>query len=352
MKCPHCNANQKYKDGMTCAACGYRFALDPKRPPNLSDMALKKAVDRLSGFGQYAFTYTQLFAQVHRILSKKKRGERIGCAVVFWIAMIVIGGVIITNLPYWPVFIALAAAFALWVTLKVLRRPARIPEDQVSSAIARYIGAHPLEGMATGKRLLHNGDAGWDETLFEHAPQGILIVERDDMAEMLILNRFHLDNKILVVSANKYPDRAFKACRRILDKWPDVPVSVIHDASKKGHRLRNDLLNDPAWELKGRKIQDLGLHPHDVDRLKRPVWVPEKRAGKKEIVQTGRPVENIQAGYRMPLDIAGPKALMGTTSLAMVTGMALLSEALLEEQRRSAMAGGFGGGSGGDLDFG
>jgi hypothetical protein len=315
-------------------------------------MALKKAVDRLSGFGQYAFTYTQLFAQVHRILSKKKRGERIGCAVVFWIAMIVIGGVIITNLPYWPVFIALAAAFALWVTLKVLRRPARIPEDQVSSAIARYIGAHPLEGMATGKRLLHNGDAGWDETLFEHAPQGILIVERDDMAEMLILNRFHLDNKILVVSANKYPDRAFKACRRILDKWPDVPVSVIHDASKKGHRLRNDLLNDPAWELKGRKIQDLGLHPHDVDRLKRPVWVPEKRAGKKEIVQTGRPVENIQAGYRMPLDIAGPKALMGTTSLAMVTGMALLSEALLEEQRRSAMAGGFGGGSGGDLDFG
>ncbi len=351
MKCPQCNASQKHKDGMACNACGYRFALDPKKSPNFSDMAMKKAVDRISGFGQYAFTYTQLFAQVHRMLLKKKGGERVGCAVLFWIAMLVIGIVIAANIPYWPVFIALFIAFGVWMTVRIIRRPAKVPEDQVASVIAQYIGAHPLEGMATGKRLLHNGDAGWDDALFEHAPQGILIVERDDMAEMLILNRFHLDNKTLVVSANKYPARAFNACRQILEKWPDVPVSVIHDASRKGHRLRNDLLNDPAWGLKGRKIQDLGLHPHDVDRLKRPVWVPEKDAGKKAIIQSGEPVENIQAGYRMPLDIAGPKALMGTTSLAMVTGMALLSEALLEEQRRNAMAGGFGGG-GGDMDFG
>ena len=343
MKCPQCNGNQRYKDGMTCNSCGYRFALDPKKAPNLSDMAVKKVLDRLSGSGQYAFTYTQLFAQVHRMLLKKKRGERVGCAVVFWIGMIVIGGFIVTNLPYWPVFVALAAVFAVWMTLKIVRRPAKLPEDQVSSVIAQYIGAHPLEGLATGKRLLHNGDAGWDDALFEHAPQGILIVERDDMAEMLILNRFHLDNKTLVVSANRYPPRAFKACRQILDKWPEVPVSVIHDASQKGHRLRNDLLNDPAWGLKGRKIQDLGLHPHDVDRLKRPVWVPEKDAGKKAVIQTGQPVENIQAGYRMPLDIAGPRALMGSMGLAMVVGAALLSDELLAEQQRGlAGGGGFG----------
>lgn len=352
MKCPQCDANQRYKDGMTCTTCGYRFAINPKKPPHFSDMAMKKAVERISGFGQYAYTYTQLFARIHRILLKKKRGERLGCAVVLWILAIIIGGFIVSNFHYWPVFLLVTAAVAVWLTLKTMRHPMKIPEDQVTSVIAEYMSLHRLEGMATGQRLPREGAAGWDDALFEHAPEGILIVEWDDMAEMLILNRFHLDRKILVVSANRYPPRAFRACRKILERWPDLPVSVIHDASRKGHRLRNDLLNDPAWGLRGRKVRDLGLHPLDVSHLKRPLWVPERNAEKRDIIQTGKPLENVRAGYRMPLDIAGPKVLMGATGLAMVTGAALLSEALLEEQRRNLMGGGFGGGNGGDIDFG
>jgi len=64
--------NQKYKEGMVCKSCRYRFALNPKTTPYITDMAFKNAIDRVSGNGQYHFTYNQLFAQVYRI--KKRTG--------------------------------------------------------------------------------------------------------------------------------------------------------------------------------------------------------------------------------------------------------------------------------------
>jgi len=56
---------------MVCI-CGYRFALDPRQPPNISDIVLKNAVDKVSDNHNYYFTYNQLYAQVYRTLKKKK----------------------------------------------------------------------------------------------------------------------------------------------------------------------------------------------------------------------------------------------------------------------------------------
>lgn len=340
MKCPKCNANQKYKDGMTCGACGYRFALDPKKAPNLSDMAIKKLVDRLSGFGQYAFTYHQLYARIHRLLRKKGRSGRIGCAVVLGILLIILSFSVFSEWALPPLALIVPAALYIWFIVWLVRRPVKIPHSAIADTISRYRAAHPLEGMADGTGIQEGGGTDLDPELLQHAPERILIVERDDVAEMLIRNGFHLENKTLVISANRLPTRAFAAYRHFLTRHPDLPVAVIHDASKKGHRLKTDLMADPEWGLAGKKVQDLGLHPADVARLKTPVWTPEPGSKNKHVRVKGKPVETIQSGYFMPLDIAGPRALMGSMGLAMVVGAALLSDELLAEQQKGAAAGG------------
>ena len=49
-------------------------------------------------------------------------------------------------------------------------------------------------------------------TIRTYAPERILVVERDDLVDMLIRNRFHLTAKAVVVSRTGYPERVFAAC--------------------------------------------------------------------------------------------------------------------------------------------
>lgn len=326
---------------MTCNSCGYRFILDPKKPPHLSDMAVKKAVENVSGFGQYAFTYHQLYAGILRVLRKKEKKNRIGCALSMGLLMVFFFFMGI-SLEIHLVIVIIAVALLLCFVLWFMRRPVGVDHSAIANTITQYRAVHPLEGLADGRGLKDGGKSTIDSELLKHAPERMLIVERDDVAEMLIRNGFHLDNKALVVSANRYPAKAFAAFREFLARYPDIPIAVLHDASKKGHRLKTDLLADPEWGLEGKKVTDLGLHPSNVERLKTPVWVPETGSGNKKVLSKGKAVEAIEDGYYMPLDIAGPRALMGSMGLAMVVGSALLSDDLLAEQQRGMVGGGFG----------
>jgi hypothetical protein len=96
MKCPQCAFNQKYKSGMTCGACGYRFALDPKEPFGITDMAFKTALDRLSGAGQHHFTPDQLYSQIYRLLVKKKK-PGLGALSCLGVIIVGIGSVLLVG---------------------------------------------------------------------------------------------------------------------------------------------------------------------------------------------------------------------------------------------------------------
>ncbi len=114
--------------------------------------------------------------------------------------------------------------------------------------------------------------------------------------------------------------------------------------------MRERLLADSTWNLKASKIKDIGLFPHDADRLKLPIWLPpsSKRAV-ENILLTKKSDEHIRNGYRMPVDVAPPKPLMSAMGLAAVSGMALLSSELLAELQQDATGAGVMGGWGGDF---
>ena len=339
MKCPNCAFNQKYKSGMTCGGCGYRFALDPKKPLGLTDAAFKAALDRLSGGGQYFFTQDQLYAQIYRVLVKKKK-PGLGALSCLGVMLVGIGSTILVGAlerNMWTAAVLAAAVVGLVVWLH--KRPVAIPAEKPMAHINAYKKIHGIDNLVDGTRFRNMPADGFDAEFLDYAPERILIVDRNDTVDMLLLNRFHFEHKTLVVSAEKYPAAAFAACRRFLSAHPDLPVFLAHDCSETGIRMQSRLLTDPEWGLDGRHVTNLGLHPKDVERLKTPMWVPENMAdihSKDEIRTTGAAKDHISRNHRVPLGVAGPGVFLGTVGLAMATGMAMLSDALLAEQQAGA----------------
>ncbi len=346
MKCPKCATNHKKKDGMQCK-CGYLFVLDPKQPPKLTDKAVAATIDKLSGSGRYYFTFNQLYAALHRVLEKKAGKERITGAVFIPIIAGVIAVVVGMRLGWWvsliPISLGAVGALLLW------KRQPTVPHQQLSEAIRRYKDANPIPFLVEGNRF--SGSLPKDqikEELFSYAPERILIVPTKDMVDMLVLNRFHFENKAAVVSGSKYPEHVFKACQRFLEKNPDLPVEVIHDVSGSGARFKDKLLADPTWHLEGKNVKDLGLFPADVAKIKNPIWIPSGRPASAFAQKSADPVQaKMDQGMAMPLDFAGPTVMMGALALAVVGGLLLMSEELLAEQaRRGVMDAGTGGGFG------
>jgi len=223
------------------------------------------------------------------------------------------------------------------------RHPVTFPYSYVSPIILTYRNLHPIDRLVEGRAFRKPTSEAFDEEIFQYAPERILIVERNDIADMLILNRFPLEYKTLVVSEQIYPEHALRACQQFLSQHPEIPVILIHDASQKGLRMKERLLNDKFWNLRGKNVQDLGLFPRDTDRLRKPIWLPRKR-NDKVLSGARRTDASFLRDYRMPVDIAHPRAMMGAVSLAAASGLALLSEGFLAEQQHDASSGSFFGG--------
>lgn len=352
MKCPQCLKTQKYKEGMVCKSCGYRFALSPKEPLAISDKAFQSVINKLSGPDGNYFTYDQLYNQIYRLARKKARQARIGCIVllgVFCAAVLVFVSIPLLSVidPGRVVFIGILAGLSLTGIIYYARSPIAVNHATVANKIEAYQAFHPIEKLATGDYFRHRSSQEISAEFFAYAPERILIMERDDIAEMLILNRFYLENKTLVVSANKYPDEAFQACQEFLSYHPELPVLLLHDASSKGVRMKKTLLADKTWALSGKNVQDLGLLPENLKQLKEPLWIPVDKS-QSATPRPGTPEESIRAGLRLPVDLLAPKLFMSTIALSTLIGAPLLSEELLLQQQKytvtdsASSGGGFG----------
>jgi hypothetical protein len=335
MKCPECGKAQKRKDGMVCNSCKYQFALDPKQPPNITDAAMRKTIDTLSAKGMYYFTFHQLFTQIYRLCRKKIRN--IGCfyaAIISAFIAISSFAVFSDVLLLFRIVFGLFGIFIISTIVITNYRHLKVYQNykSITKIIYDYHSQHPIQNMADGNHFRKQLIKKIDAEILSYSPERILIVEHDDVADMLILNRFHLENKVLVLSANKYPKHAFEAYQYFIQKNPDLLVEVLHDVSKTGHHLRGSLLADPSWHLNAKHVRDLGLSYTNVEKLREPMWIPNR--ADQPILNKGNVVENMRNGYRIPLDTAPPKAFSAGVIMAIATGMALLSEELLAEQQK------------------
>lgn len=96
-----------------------------------------------------------------------------------------------------------------------------------------------------------------------------MIVQRDELVDLFVLNQWHTQNKTLVLAESGYPNYLNKQAREVLQKDPDLPVFLLHDATRSGMMMAQRVQKLPWIELKEHRVVDVGLSYNDVAKIKR-----------------------------------------------------------------------------------
>lgn len=319
MRCPECKHTQKYREGTRCQKCRYQFIFR-KSTDGISDFAFRQMIQRLSDGGQQAFTATQLALAICRSW-RQKRGAFIGCGVVAVIVALLIG---------FGQHALLGVAVFLILSTPIITGwwgRARLAFHKARKLVDHYHQAHPITALADGRAFRQQtAPANLEDP--QYAPERILVVERDDLVDMLIRNRFHLNHKTAVVSRSGYPERVFAACREFLRNHPNTPVQVLHDASLPGFGLTAQLATDPKWEFARQHLVDLGISRAALDNGSSLPWLPPD-SSRSSGAFSANAAKMLRAGRRVPVDYIGPKPLIHLLGAAVVGGALLLTPEML-----------------------
>lgn len=326
MRCPECKHNQRHKEGTRCSKCRYQFVFQ-KRHDQISDYALRQLIGRLSDHGQLSFTTTQLALEICRLWRKKILGP-VGCGIIA-LVISAIAGLFVSGIWKWWGGMLIPVAVLLPLAIGLSRKEkSKLPFDKARTLVNRYHQAHPIQALANGTAFRDR--SAMPEPFDPHyAPERILIVERDDLVDMLIRNRFHLSHKAVVVSSSGYPESVFSACQGFLRNHPDTPVQLIHDASLRGFALASQLAADPKWAFARQQMIDLGIPQSALQDNHVLPWLPSSYPTQADGTFSIHHAQQLRAGYRMPLDHIGPKSLTGLLGTAVVGGSWLLIPAAL-----------------------
>ncbi|MCP5197572.1 MAG: hypothetical protein H6974_12450 [Gammaproteobacteria bacterium] len=324
MRCPECQHDQKYKEGARCKKCHYQFVFR-KKNDQISDFTLRQMIQRLSDNGQYAFTATQLALEICRLWRKKTLGP-VGCGIIA-LVLSVIAGLIAFDQWHWLVgvlLLAIVLPLAVWLGQ---RGKNKLSFSKARGIIDRYHQAHPIDGLADGMAFRRQTPVA-DFQDPHYAPERILLVERDDLVDMLIRNRFHLTAKAAVVSRTGYPNQVFAACREFLRHHPSTPVQVVHDASNAGFALTAQLAADSKWQFARQQLVDLGISRTALEGNRTLPWLPADQSS-RDGAFGGDTTKRLRIGCRIPVDYVGPKPMLNLLGAAVVAGALLLAPEIL-----------------------
>jgi hypothetical protein len=226
VRCPECSHNQRYKSGMVCGNCRYRFVLDPKRVPFLADRRFMKGIEDASAGGTRSYTPGQLHGVIFR---RRNRG--------FWRRFSVARGSSEVE--------ATRGALAAW------RRAGRDPGPLVERP---------------GLESPSGSDPPWPEPdLFDYGAEGILAVDEPLLVDLLVRHRVHTVCKVVILEGQSgYPEPTAARLAPFVAARPDVPIFLLHDTSGDAAPR----LEQAVRELLGtadNPVIDLGL-PLDVSK--------------------------------------------------------------------------------------
>lgn len=262
MKCPMCSSKQNFKaGGMTCQSCGYEYKVDPKSSqPN--DGFIVAAARNVSGDGTYHFTTNQVITQLDRKMHKKSRRS-----LLVRVAILV-GGVVAAFVFANPVILVVSGIALVAVIINLLARPEAGPPRLIMSVLEALPEESSVAGLLITKPTLHEPPPEWGESdIYDYGVERILIVERDELVDLFVLNGWHSENRALVVSMSGYPDYITERVSELLDESPDLPVFVLHDSTFQGVDSAEWLQESDVFDLADRQLIDMGLTPSMANRM-------------------------------------------------------------------------------------
>ncbi len=279
MKCIYCNTDTIYSarrgNGGQCRSCRHPFAFEPKTDPlGVADGLFQRTIKDVSGDGAVFFTEGQLYYEFNRRLLRKKV---LGSPAVALISVSTIGGGIIALAAhtFWPLAIITVPGVIGGAVLRArARRDGPPPQHPRISGgefqrkyLSRWGSVHgrvekllpPIEPQAA--RTPSPSDAA--AFSFDRA----VVMDRADIAAMLVANNFHFENNCAVLSADGYPAHAFDTVMTMLRRNPNLRVFAVHDASESGCGLPLALRGERWFPDATVQVFDLGLRPAHVQKM-------------------------------------------------------------------------------------
>lgn len=334
MKCIHCSHNADYKKRQAnrgrCFKCGRDYAFEPKTDkPKISDPFFQNAIQKISDEGQLFFTERQLWHELNRRLLRKQ-GNGIGCLVIFvgfglfWLTSDFFLSLLIAG-------VVGVVGFGLsWLFKTEPTSPlsfSRFREEY----LPRWIKVHGKPNMLW--EPLNNREVRLEKDpassdLQTYSFDQAIVTETSEMAQLLVANNFHFDNKCAVLSLDGYPLGMADTILQMLRRNPQLIVFALHDASIEGCRSPFILRQAKWFPDQSIKIVDLGMFPRHAQAMKLIFPKSAAKAVPTEIQSLLKPKEVtwLEEGREGELEALSSNRLMRTIS----RGMALTKKRLEE----------------------
>ncbi|WP_299454539.1 hypothetical protein [uncultured Microscilla sp.] len=263
MKCPKCEHEQKYKEGMTCLNCNYRFAINPKEKGNLNDYKMKLRIEQVSQSGQVYFTPRQLYA-LYR--GKFKKNDAL--------AMLVFGAIVIS------IFFAFGSpegaivagiGFTIAILYENFKKSWLSEQDFLATFNHWYTRselAKEVKQVVLQPELTQLPPDNHEKDIYDYGVEAIIVTDQDVYVDLFVKNNYHTQYKALIISKHFYPAYLTPRLKQLLQEKPDLPLFFIHDATLEGLQTMTQFRNHAGLATEGHPCIDLGLTPAHFNQLK------------------------------------------------------------------------------------
>lgn len=330
MKCPHCHADQTYRErsGRRCSKCKREFAFEPRTDSlKLTDIRFNHIAEKLSANGALSYSVEQLryalAEKVVRAQAPTSAKAALGCAFAVGAVGFVFVGFIADQL-----LLAITVALLIWLGgglfwyvqrgkpfyPKLPIEPLRFERDVLDRF--RKVYGHGPPGLISGERL---------RLLDYRMPlpgmlRGALVCPERAVLDCLRVNGVPEQTGLALIPIGGPLTPAEQDQLVVLRTRPDLPLLLLHDASPAGCLLAENAAQ--ALNLgPQRRVIDIGLRPQTaIERKLLAVGAPPDPALIERLRAQGRlgPEELawLADGKITPIVAITPKRLLAMVNRA------------------------------------
>ncbi|MFT4549687.1 MAG: hypothetical protein ACI8XO_002153 [Verrucomicrobiales bacterium] len=249
---------------MTCKKCGYDFVFDPKRHQT-TDGKFLATVHRASSNDTYHFTANQLYAAACRRL----RGSLI--PLIFFVMVAFVTFIVLFSGASPPIGVLLfIGLFTLILALGSYYgiRP-KLPRKKWNKHLKRWQKLRPPLRKLIRSPELNSPPPECDEPdIYDYGVEQVLICEREEVVDWLVLNRYHVTTKTAVISEDGYPHYLIPKIQTLLASEHPPTIYLLHDSGHDSQSMITRVRESQLFDLYEADIIDLGLTPDLVPKIK------------------------------------------------------------------------------------
>lgn len=262
MKCPRCKAtHRRGRQGMVCR-CGYPFVFDPKTD-RITDGKFLAVVRKASANGSLYYTPNQLYAAACRA------EVRLPCGILGLV--LVVSAAVAAGIGVgWKIILLLGLCAGGMIVLRHFLH--LFPRKNWDQRVEKWMSlTGKLDMMIQEKRLTTPPPEFAEPDLYDYGIEQVLLCERDEIVDWLVLNNFHVNTRCAVLGMSGYPSYLSDQLSQFYSSEQGVEkpkVFLLHDCGDADEEMEARVTMGRDYKfLRGCEVIDLGITEDVVNEI-------------------------------------------------------------------------------------